>query len=402
MFLFVFLALEVILRFFFVKPSKHCYGVFNQLELAPCNMKYYDKKVEAVGDVIQIDHDMLFGVTVNGIELTIGDIVGAFKEDPKCGYTYEKNYISANKWWQSNNVGARYRKDVSPEVPKGYRRILVFGESYTNCRGVPQEETWPYFLDEGLKDSQVLNFGVNGYSMTQSHLRFQEVTSEIDYDTVLFVFLPMDLVREVNIARCLRKWVGCRPVPRYILKDDELVLIDSLYPDMKSFYAENDKEYSDRFRNYLSKYDRYYSHERYEGNKLFGKSVLYKVIAAIYYERKIAALNSNFMRPDSEAFKITKAIFDKVNEEAKKTGKTFILTILPDKANIQEYKSDKEYARKWDMMALKMCGPDIKCLDLMKVFKDLPESSFDRSYDGSHFGKRTNKVIAEEIRRFVQ
>ncbi|MBU0468946.1 MAG: hypothetical protein KKD07_08340 [Candidatus Omnitrophica bacterium] len=398
----IFLALEIILRLFFVKPSKHCYGVFNKLELAPCNMKYYDKNVKAAGDVIQIDHDMLFGVSVDGIDITIADIVGAFKEDRKCGYAYERNFTSVNNWWQSNNVGARYRRDVSSEIPQGYKRILVFGESFTHCRGVPQEETWPHFMEQGLERTEVLNFGVNGYSMTQSYLRFQQVISEIDYDTALFVFLPMDFVREVNIARCLRKWIGCRPVPRHILQDNELVLIESLYPDMNSFYQENDKRFSDRFRNYLNKYDRYYSHEKYEGRKVLGRSVLYKVLAAIYYEGKIARLNLRFIDPDSEAFQIISKLFNKVNDEAKMNGKDFILTFLPDKNNVQDYKSNKRYNQQWNKMVSEMCGSGLKCLDLMTVFKDLPETSFDRSYDGTHFGKKTNKIIADEIKRFIE
>ena len=137
-------------------------------------------------------------------KITIGDLWGYYRNDSLVGYVPLENSISHNRWWQSNNLGARERAETFKEKPKDLSRILAFGDSFTNCSRVSQQETWPYFFGSENQQLEVINFGVDGYSTAQSFLRFQGIREKVDYDLILFMFVPSDdLWRDINVRRDL-------------------------------------------------------------------------------------------------------------------------------------------------------------------------------------------------------
>jgi len=56
--------------------------------------------------------------------------------------------------------------------------MWIFGCSFTYGWLVEDEETFPWLIQEQLKDWQVTNFGVSGYSILQSYLQFKETIKE--------------------------------------------------------------------------------------------------------------------------------------------------------------------------------------------------------------------------------
>ena len=59
--------------------------------------------------------------------------------------------------------------------PTGKTRIALVGDSFTFGEDVTYEETWGYFLEKELGSQfQVLNFGVAGYGVDQSFLRYEK------------------------------------------------------------------------------------------------------------------------------------------------------------------------------------------------------------------------------------
>ena len=56
------------------------------------------------------------GLVVDGDRISVGDIFGFHRDDPVLGYTPQENVVSLNGWWQSNNIGARKRRDTPPSV----------------------------------------------------------------------------------------------------------------------------------------------------------------------------------------------------------------------------------------------------------------------------------------------
>src|SRR5688572_17597455 len=118
------LITELIMHMF-VETSSTTNGTFMGRELPPVRVLRRSTPPELLDPSTPYR-----GVVADGTTLTRGDLWGHFRLDPQLGYTYEANAISKNRWWQSNNLGARSRVDVEQRTTPGRRRVLVFGESF--------------------------------------------------------------------------------------------------------------------------------------------------------------------------------------------------------------------------------------------------------------------------------
>ena len=143
-------------------------------------------------------------IVVDGKRLSIGDLWGYHRRDNFLGYTTQENAVSANGWWQSNNIGARSRIDTNPEIPAGKKRILIFGESFAESTRVRQDEAWSSILGSIDPNREVVNLAVDGYSMGQAYLRYQSFKDALGHGGSLMMFVPTrDLWRDVNTIRGL-------------------------------------------------------------------------------------------------------------------------------------------------------------------------------------------------------
>ena len=116
-----------------------------------------------------------------------------------------------------------------------------------------------------------------------------------------------------------------------------------------------------------------------------------------YAYREKFAVSDNLMDKDSEAMKVTKGIVEEMAQEAHSKRAQFSLIILPTIVDIKEYKENPSYKKSWDEMASYICSGKIVCYDLMEDFSRLPVETLDTGYDGSHYGPKTNALIADFI-----
>jgi hypothetical protein len=338
---------------------------------------------------------------VGGHRISIGDLWGFHREDPLLGYVPKENAKSLNGWWQSNNWGARNRCDTSKEKPEGRKRIIVFGESYANCSRVPQEESWPAILNSKINTVEIINFGVDGYSMGQSFLKFQQIKNKLNYDIVLLMFVPtIDLWREINTIRPLKEaWDNYFVMPRFIVEKNKLILIKSPFNIPSSIYKKNGNGLSQELRTHLRKYDRFYFQSKYEESRVIDASVIYKLFVNAYSRIKKRYIIRNIYNPDSEAMQVAKKIFETMNAEVKKDGNIFALIFLPVRGDIDRLKRSSSFLDDWNRTISSICASDLFCIDLTKDLMGMPERDWDSGYDGTHFGPKTNRYIADSIKR---
>lgn len=115
-------------------------------------------------------------------------------QDPNLGWKLKKNsdltvnvkipYINENLIYnyKTNDIGARTEKYFGKKKTLGF-----FGCSITYGHGLNEKETFAYQVCEKQKeDYEYLNFGVAGYSLYQSLLKFKEVSKEIKLDKAIF------------------------------------------------------------------------------------------------------------------------------------------------------------------------------------------------------------------------
>ena len=123
--------------------------------------------------------------------------------DPELGWVrkpntenFEKNKNGKTKY-TINNIGARTNPGVEEKYPS---TVMAIGDSYTFCRQVNDDETWPYFLSKNIEQN-TLNFGVGNFGLDQALLRFKrELQRHPNVKTLYIGVVPE------TISRILCSW----------------------------------------------------------------------------------------------------------------------------------------------------------------------------------------------------
>ena len=373
-----------------VVPSRISYGTLGGGELPPL-------RIICDGSFADVDRSQWYDeLVVDGKKITRGDLWGILREHETIGYVPQEDSTSVNGWWQSNNLGARSRHDLQPAPPEGVQRVLVFGDSYAQGSRLRQEQTWTATLDELSNTTQIVNFGVDGYGMTQSFLRYRDLRDRLDYDAVLLMFVPSaDLVRDVNVHRSLLGWQASIVLSRFIVTDGRLELVPRLYDSLEEVKQHNLDGVGDELRQHLRAYDRAYFRAKYESAPVIGRLVVYKLLARARYSRLEKELADGLMRSDSEAMKVARGILETLASEVIAVGKRFVLVLLPTDHDVRRYETTPAYREQWDAMVATVCPPATLCIDLMDGLRAAAE--LDRGYDGSHYGPLVSATIAREV-----
>jgi hypothetical protein len=91
-------------------------------------------------------------------------------------------------------------KDHTEEKPAGIYRIGFFGDSYTEARQVPLEDTFFRLIEADLGSDKVecFSFGIIGFSILQSYLTCMRWSDVFDLDLVVYVFCENDVGDEIK------------------------------------------------------------------------------------------------------------------------------------------------------------------------------------------------------------
>ncbi len=95
----------------------------------------------------------------------------------------------------TDDRGARFNPHPSSTVV-----ISVYGDSFTLCSEVNDDETWPFYLSE-LSGSRVENWGVAGYGTDQALLRLQHNLPEHRTEIVVLAVFGENIKRLMNVYR---------------------------------------------------------------------------------------------------------------------------------------------------------------------------------------------------------
>ena len=86
------------------------------------------------------------------------------------GYTVGKNKEFG--LYTTNSNGIRGKKEY-PLIPSdNIFRIACFGDSFVFCDDEKDKDPWEYYLENSINNLEVINFGVSGYGVSQSYLRY--------------------------------------------------------------------------------------------------------------------------------------------------------------------------------------------------------------------------------------
>jgi hypothetical protein len=370
-----FVALELGLRWL-IKPSPHSYGRLLGVDLPPLRLAMNEPPS-------QTSLDEGYGLVVDGRKITYGDLWGYYRPDPVLGYAPQESIVSANGWWHNNELGARSSRPISPDVPPGHKRVLIFGESFAAGSRVPQEDAWPDVMDQSDNGLEVINFAVDGYGMGQSFLRFQTLQSRLNFDAVVLMFVPSDdLWRDINTVRAFAdpQWHG-PPMPRFIIQDDRLELIH---------YRESIASEQSLWK-HAALYDDFYCVPWDSSWWIVGK-----VAVTAYCNLKAQRMLLHIKSPASAAMNLSRKIFAAMEAEVAASGALFLLVILPTDKDLAQIEAGRRAGAKWTRVASSACGAVARCLDLSTGLLKVA-GRLDQGYDGTHYGPEANRIIAQLI-----
>lgn len=307
--------------------------------------------------------------------------------DPLLGWAPRPGSASENGKYEYNSDAIRtdHRDLVVSKVPaQGVLRIAIFGDSFVHGDDVPFEDTWGYFLERNLKkagiDAEVLNFGVGGYGMDQSLLRWREIGYLYEPQIVIFGLQLDNIMRNGNLARPLYFPNTEIPFfkPRFLLEKNGLKLVNTPTPspDKIMGIVENFNTWE------YSEYEYWYDKDKYK-NHIFLNSKLisfcYSFLNEKYFKKRSAR------EQDLESLSLAIISAFKAGVESK--GKSFYVIFLPTTGNLKS--SDIAFLRKVDQVAA-VINPQSRFLaeaDKLGVQALIP----------GHYSSIGNKIVADVL-----
>lgn len=147
---------------------------------------------------------------------------------------------------RTNQAGFR-AKELSPSPPDGLRRVLLFGDSFTEGVGVSDGKRFSDLLETLVPDVEVLNLGVRATGTDQQLLYFREVASQVEYDLVIVGLYTGDILRNHSKYGVLMTAEGEHfEKPYFQLEDGELALHNVPVPKAAADYSSIDRADRDR------------------------------------------------------------------------------------------------------------------------------------------------------------
>jgi len=136
--------------------------------------------------------------------------------------------VFQNKILNTNSKGIRGKIEYNYEKNPNRTRILILGDSFTFGKGVSDTETYPYYLQQMLPNTEIINFAVSAYGHDQMLIYLLEEGLKYHPDIVLLGFGPWDNERNLSEFHYYSK-------PRFHWSRHQLVLCNSPVPSPQWF-----------------------------------------------------------------------------------------------------------------------------------------------------------------------
>ena len=319
--------------------------------------------------------------------------------------------------WSINSIGAR----TNPEFESQKSTISCYGDSFTFCRQVNDNETWEHYLSK-LEKTNVKNFGVGNYGVDQSILRLEREFTNNQTDVVILAVVPDTICRIVSSWKHYYEYGNTFAFkPRFILKNDEIKIIKNIIDQQQKF------DYYEKYLAEIQKFDFFYKQKflkekitfPYSFNifrnmkrnfsillwvtKIFFCRILGKDISDFEWESMKIIMDIN-LKWRLRLFQNTDVItlFQKILERFSKYGlnENFvsIFIFIPQKDDIEFIKKNYHFYKNFIDIINGING--IFFIDITEKFlkvSNLNELYSDDNQYGGHLSKHGNKLVAEII-----
>ncbi len=111
------------------------------------------------------------------------------KVDDDLGYSLGKNKNTGS--YRTNSQGFRADREYSLFPDDNHLRMVTLGDSFVFCDGERNKDAWPFILENLAGNLEVLNFGVPGYGLGQSYLRYLKYGRQYHLDIIFINYVKL-------------------------------------------------------------------------------------------------------------------------------------------------------------------------------------------------------------------
>ncbi len=317
--------------------------------------------------------------------------------DAELGWTYQANSKAGVRF---NSMGARGTREYSREKPDGVTRVICFGDSFTFCAEVGNEETWQAQLEARHPDFEVINFGVSGYGTGQALLRFRRRGTDLGANVVCIGLYLENIGRNVNRYRPLW-WTRTHapsPKPRFVLDGGELKLVPQPFQNTLELAQAVDDG---------SVLATLHEHEHWaasDGLSFLQHSSFWR-LASAYREYTRRNARDLWLDVEGEPFRVTVAILDRFHREALEAGARAAPVILfPMRQELEGLLATDD--RFWSELCRELDRRSIPYIDVAMVLADAHRAQTEltdvmRFYTGGHLSGEANGLLADALHEWI-
>lgn len=310
------------------------------------------------------------------------------------GWSIKPNGLS--RLYQANSAAIRSDREYSTKPPPGTRRISSYGDSFTHGDEVNNSETWQAVLEEYDSKTEVLNFGVGGYGLDQSYLRYLEDGRQYHPHVVLIGYMSENIMRNVNVYRPFYYAKTGLPLakPRFIIRGESFMLLQNplnSLNDYKMLLLQPQRMLSEMGTN------DYFYKQKYTSSP-FDWSPTLRIATLVKHKFFPKPPEDEIMKNEqynhySQAFKVTRRIFDQFYITAINNGSTPIIIIFPNKGDLKRDRRTKNRVKRYAPLLAYFDSTGYKYLDLIEAFGNVET----KDLFTAHYSPLANRLVAKYI-----
>ena len=314
-----------------------------------------------------------------------------------------------------NSEGAR----LNPLSGKTEDIIATFGDSYTFCRQVNDNETWQVYLTDRL-NMGVLNYGVGNYGVDQAVLRYERTKLPTSVKIVILELVPESICRIQSYWKHYLEFGNTFAFkPRFLLKNRKLTFIPSVMQSEEDFMdlhgkldniRKIDGFYRRKFKPLQFRFPYMFSFLRNpkRNTRLLSRLFIRKLM------RKLGKTNPRFenmpfalimednikhahsMYQESNARELLKAILVRFKNVALKRRHTPLIMVMPQLIDLKMCRAGRMPYHDF----FHRLNRELRVIDLSDfLLKSDRKELYSEDYYGGHFSKKGNKIIGDYLFR---
>lgn len=322
---------------------------------------------------------------------------------PKLGWIYAAGY--GNGSYQLNSEALRSTREYAAERPTHKLRIAAFGDSYVFGSEVDNPDAWTAKMEADDPEFEVLNYGVGGYGIDQSYLRYMLEGAEFEPRVVILGFTPDDIGRVVNVYR---RFMSSRDLvlfkPRFIFNDqDQLTLLEAPFRSPED-YARllADPQEVLRYRTH----DYWYRPGIFE-NPVYDYSAGVRVASWMWnrtYRQRFdpeRLYDGAAFSTTTTAFRINVVLFHMFDQAVRANGALPLVVMLPDLDSVRAARDGKP--TRYEPLLRRLRANQHALLDAAEAFRSQPPLADEASWFAAqgHYSAEGNRIVASWLRQSV-